>query len=304
MNEPRIWSLASVMIDQTIEVPHYPGRGSAVLATTCRYEVGGGFNLASAVARQGAACNYGGTYGVGRNSELALRAMAAEGIEVVLAPDERGDGGVCLIIVDPDGERTFIPVAGVESQRRLDQLTALPIVDEDWVSISGYDLNFPVSGESIHQWLQGDPAGRLFLDPGPVVADIPAERMRTVLDRIEVLSCNQREAQLLCGCDDTGANLVARVRAEVEMNPDAMVIVREGPRGCVATGGELGKRIVSVAAPQVRAVDTVGAGDTHCGVFLARMVQGADVEEALGEANAAAADSVTRRGPATAPRRG
>jgi sugar/nucleoside kinase (ribokinase family) len=51
----------------------------------------------------------------------------------------------------------------------------------------------------------------------------------------------------------------------------------------------------------VEAVDTNGAGDTHCGVFAAELLLGNNLETAALRANAAAAISVTRYGPATAP---
>jgi spermidine/putrescine transport system substrate-binding protein len=50
-------------------------------------------------------------------------------------------------------------------------------------------------------------------------------------------------------------------------------------------------------------VDSTGAGDTHTGVFIASLAQGLDPIAAMRRANAAAAISVTRRGPATAPDR-
>jgi sugar/nucleoside kinase (ribokinase family) len=50
-------------------------------------------------------------------------------------------------------------------------------------------------------------------------------------------------------------------------------------------------------------VDTNGAGDTHCGVLAAELLQGATLLDAAVRANAAAALSVTRPGPATAPGR-
>jgi sugar/nucleoside kinase (ribokinase family) len=51
----------------------------------------------------------------------------------------------------------------------------------------------------------------------------------------------------------------------------------------------------------VTPVDTNGAGDTHTGAFLAALASGAGPAEAARRANAAAAFSVTRRGPATGP---
>ena len=51
----------------------------------------------------------------------------------------------------------------------------------------------------------------------------------------------------------------------------------------------------------VDAIDTSGAGDTHTGTFIAALAHGSGAADAARTANAAAAMSVTRRGPATAP---
>jgi sugar/nucleoside kinase (ribokinase family) len=53
----------------------------------------------------------------------------------------------------------------------------------------------------------------------------------------------------------------------------------------------------------VTAVDTTGAGDAHAGVFLAALADGLPPAQAAARANAAAAWSTTRTGPATAPDR-
>lgn len=48
-------------------------------------------------------------------------------------------------------------------------------------------------------------------------------------------------------------------------------------------------------------MDTNGAGDAHCGVLAAALLDGADLRTAARRANVAAALAVTRPGPATAP---
>jgi sugar/nucleoside kinase (ribokinase family) len=59
--------------------------------------------------------------------------------------------------------------------------------------------------------------------------------------------------------------------------------------------------VVHVPGFPAVAEDTTGAGDTHTGVFIAALAAGADPATAARRANAAAAISVTRPGPATAP---
>jgi sugar/nucleoside kinase (ribokinase family) len=79
------------------------------------------------------------------------------------------------------------------------------------------------------------------------------------------------------------------------------VLVRTGPSGCLL-GGRSGPP-VHVPGFVVTAVDTTGAGDTHTGSFLAALAAGEPALAAARRANAAAALSVTRPGPATAPAR-
>jgi sugar/nucleoside kinase (ribokinase family) len=112
-----------------------------------------------------------------------------------------------------------------------------------------------------------------------------------------VLSCNAAEARALSGGDTSEA---AALRLAARLRTGAAVIVRDGPAGCALARGDEVRRIVGFP---VEAVDTNGAGDTHCGVLAAELLRGTALDAAAGRANAAAALSVQRAGPATAPTR-
>jgi sugar/nucleoside kinase (ribokinase family) len=288
-----VWSLGSILVDVTVEVPALPERGGDMLATAARTVAGGGFNVAAAVARQGVRCVYAAPHGTGRYGDLIRSALAAEGIAVAAGPRMGGDSGFCVVLVEPDGERTFVTAPGVEATATADELSALPPAPGDLVSVSGYDLVYPGSGPALAAWLATVAAGvRVVLDPGPLVMDIPR------LPDVDVLTLNQREARLLARLP--GASGPALLEA-VHDGP-RLTVLREGAAGCVATGGPLGAAVVSVPAPAVDAVDTTGAGDAHTGVLLAALARGLDVKAALVKATEAAAVAVTRVGPAEAPR--
>jgi len=323
-----VYSLGSILVDVTVDVPRLPERGGDVLATGTRTTPGGGFNLAVAVARQGVRCLYAAPHGTGRYGDLIRDALAAEGVLVTAKRRADGDSGFTVTLVEPDGERTFVTMPGVEAALESDDLAGLSPADRDIVSVSGYDLAYPGSGPVLAGWLDTLPDGvRVVLDPGPLIMEIPADRLSRVLGRIASLTLNQREARLLSGAGGaSGAGLLEAVRSRFRLlsaaetasrapavdaarrrpavgkgRPSALVVVREGPDGCVASGGPLGDRVVAVAAPAVHAVDTTGAGDAHTGVLLASLAAGHDVEAALGTATRAATISVTRVGPATTP---
>jgi ribokinase len=303
-----VWSLGSILVDLTVDVPALPERGGDRLATATRTTAGGGFNLVAAVARQGVPCRYAGPHGTGPYGDQVRAALAAEGVQLLTPARPGADTGFCITLVEPDGERTFVTMPGVEAGLDPADLAAVDPAPGDVVSLSGYDLAYPASGPVLSDWVDALPPGPLVaLDPGPLVLEIPAGRLARVLRRVGLLTMNQREARLLAGAATegadatTGVGLLAAGRRAAGLAEDAILVVREGGAGCVASGGPLGAQPVSVPAPAVTAVDTTGAGDTHTGVLLAALASGRDLVEALTLANRAAAISVTRIGPATAP---
>ena len=152
-----VWSLGSVLVDLTVDVPALPERGGDRLATSTRTEAGGGFNLAAAVARQGVPCRYAGPHGSGPYGDQVRAALRAEGVEVVSPQRSDGDTGFCITLVEPDGERTFITVPGVDADLRAADLEAVRPGSGDVVAVSGYDLAYRQSGPVLAEWLQSLP---------------------------------------------------------------------------------------------------------------------------------------------------
>jgi sugar/nucleoside kinase (ribokinase family) len=327
----RLLHLGNVVVDLVLNVPFLPERGADVLATASRASPGGGFNVLAAAARQGLPAVYAGAHGRGPFAELARAALAAEGIEVLLPPRPGPDTGVVVAIVDGTGERTFLTAPGAEATLAAADLAAVRPAPGDAIYLSGYSFLHPANRAALLDWLEGlgdaaapghpalpagsgasGPSGRpdrpavpgsseppgpagytVFFDPGPLADQIPAGALATVLRRADWLTCNAREAAFLSGEPDPLA--AARALA----GRQGGVVVRTGPGGCLVAHG--GGEPVPVPGFAVRAIDAHGAGDTHAGVLIAALASGAAPIEAARRANAAAALSVTRPGPATAP---
>ncbi|NVN50664.1 PfkB family carbohydrate kinase [Mycolicibacterium hippocampi] len=303
----RVISLASILVDLAVEVPRLPDRGGDVLAAGTHTDAAAGFNVVAAAARHGASCIYAGPHGTGPHGDRVRAALRAEGIPAAFPTRRDGDTGFCIVLVEPDGERTFITTPGAESIVHIADLDDLDVRTEDLIALSGYDLVYAGSGPVIAEWLthleRGTVGPRVLLDPGPLIADIPAEVWSRVLPRLDVLTLNQREARILADADDAHhTDLLAAVLSQPGMSGDLAVVLREGPHGCLATGGPLADSVVHIPAPQVgTVVDTTGAGDTHTGVLLACLARAETLTAALTAATEAASSSVTTSGPATAP---
>ena len=312
----RLLHLGNVVVDVVLTVPELPERGGDMLAAATEVTPGGGFNVIMAAARQGLPVGYAGGYGTGPFAALALAALRQAGVEVLQPPKRDADTGFVVALVDDGGERTFVTSRGAEAMLTAGDLAGVRAGPRDAVYLSGYGLAHPSNRPALLGWL--DRLGQdnvVFFDPGPLGDSVPADALDRVLRRAGWLTCNGREAARLTGTDDPVAAaeaLASRWAAPSQRSPAPTrgasaeaprgqrgVLVRIGPDGCLLA--RPGAPPVRVPGFPVDAVDTNGAGDTHTGTFIAALAAGADALAAARTANAAAALSVTRPGPATAP---
>jgi sugar/nucleoside kinase (ribokinase family) len=293
----RVVLVGSVVVDVLLYVDRLPDRGGDLLARQVVAGAGGGFNVLVVAVRLGMEAAYGGRTGTGVFGTRARRALKQAGIAALLPPDQRADTGMAVGLVEPDGERTFVTAPGTESRLTPRDLRALPLRPGDAVYVSGYDLVYPVSGQSLQAWLPGLAEDLLVaIDPGPLVADVPAQRLERVLGRTDLLSLSAREAATLSGLRDPAA---AAARLLGRLSSGALVVVRTGARGCwlAAAGAEP----LHVPGRPARVVDTTGASDAHVAAFLARLSLGEGPARAAWVANVAASLAVQRAGSATGP---
>ena len=321
----RLLLLGSVVIDIVLDVPALPVRGGDVLATGTDLTPGGGFNVLAAAARQGLRAAYAGSLGSGPFAMLARAALDREHIEVLQRPKPGTDTGFVVAMVDAAGERTFVTSPGAEATMTGDDLSGVQAGPGDAVYLSGYGLVHPSNRAALLDWLvRLSATTAVFADPGPLVHLIPPPVIDTVMARAAWWTCNAAEAERLAGHADpaaaasalasraarlavdshTAGQGAARIRAGQRGRPGGQagqrgVLVRTGPAGCWLC--QAGADPVHVPGFRVGVVDTNGAGDAHAGAFIAALAGGAAEVDAARTANAAAALSVTRRGPATAP---
>jgi sugar/nucleoside kinase (ribokinase family) len=320
----RLLHLGNVVVDVVLNVTGIPSRGGDVLASSTEVAAGGGFNVMAAAVAQGLAVGYAGGYGSGPFAALALTALTDARIEVLLPPKPGRDTGFVVTIVDAGGERTFLTSRGAEATLTAQDLRGVRARPRDAVYLSGYGLVHPSNARAIVDWLGrlGEP-NVVFLDPGPLVGDVPGDVLDPVLRRTDWLTCNAREAAWLTGQADPVAAARALATGALDGGPRhgaaggprpgvagggpaafrgrGGVVVRTGPAGCLLALAGGGPAPLQVPGFRVPVVDTNGAGDIHTGTFIAVLARGADAREAARTANAAAAISVTRRGPAAAP---
>ncbi|MEV1329227.1 PfkB family carbohydrate kinase [Micromonospora costi] len=292
---PRLVHTGNVVIDVVMYLPHLPQVGGDVLASGSRITAGGGLNVMVSAARQGLPVAYAGMHGTGPFANLAREQLAQAGVDLVQPALPDVDTGFSVALIDPTGERTFATSVGAEARLGPEDLARVDLRPGDVVCVSGYSLAYPSNGPALAAWLPTvPPEVTVVVDPGPLVAEIPASVLGAARERADWWSCNEREARILTDHADpaaAAASLAARTGR-------AGVVVRTGPQGAVLATAD---QCLHVPAFPVTVVDTNGAGDAHVGAFVAALVAGLDPVRAVRRANAAAALAVTRHGPATAP---
>ena len=291
----RVIHTAQALVDVVVEVDALPRRGGNAVARSYARYAGGAVNILVAAARSGADAVLAGAVGEGPNGDLVRSALAAEGVQVSSPVVAGLDTGICVVMVEPSAERTFVTTQGAERRISVASLGTSRPGGGDLVCVSGFSL-VGRTRDPLLEWLDDlDDHVVVVLDPGAAFGDLAAALQQRVLDRTSVWTSNAEEAQQLTGCADP-ADSVAAVAERLA--GDAVTVVRDGAKGCHL---RVDGRTEALPGYPQDAVDTNGAGDTHTGVLVAEVSRGTDWVTAARRANAAGAIKVTRRGPATAP---
>lgn len=298
MRQSWLLQLSGVVADLIYSVQQVPEAGEEAIVKDFSILPGGGFNAMVAASRSNMPVCYGGSVGAGPFAEVVIRGLNSEGIPFLQSQDLSRDQGCCSVLVDTQGERTFISSDGAEGHVTAETLAQIPFHNYDWTLLSGYTLHYKGARGALRGWLEGDaPVEKLVFDPSPVIAALKKDDVSAALSRAHWVSANVREAAVLTGLSDPKAAAEALAADRPE---GGGAIVRNGRSGCIVATG---KHCETIPALPVNPVDTNGAGDAHIGSFIAELARTRDPLHSARYANAAAGLSTTVRGPATAPLR-
>jgi sugar/nucleoside kinase (ribokinase family) len=298
----RVIHTGQALVDVVVEVPGLPPRGQNVMASSATDYAGGAVTVLVAAARFGADCVHAGAHGTGPHGDLVREALDRDGIAVSAPPVPGLDTGICVVMVEPSAERTFVTTLGAERHISVESLATSRPGPGDLVCVTGFSLALDSTRDPLLAWLPDlHPEVVVVLDPGAAFADLPADVRTAMLAVTDVWSSNAEEAEgLLRAVGHELPDDLTELTTAVAplLRGDAVAIVRDGPEGCAVRVAE---ETTYVAGFPQKPVDTNGAGDTHTGALLAEVAAGTPWVEGCRRANAAAAIKVTRRGPESAP---
>lgn len=280
--------LGGINQDVVLSVADLPRRGETIAATGLAHGAGGkGLNQAIAAARQGGAVRMLGAVGDDAPGRMLRDVMTREGIDtrsVAVLGDH--PTGQAMIALSQGGDNTIIVNAGANAAYGAAAVTKADI------DARVYLTQFEAAPDAIAALFSSSQAERgiRILNAAPAL-----ETGRQLLALADILILNETELQVfakLPAVPEEEADILHAARALIS-RANQQVIVTLGAKGCLCVGADTE---IMIAGVRMTAIDTIGAGDCFCGVLAAALDAGADLEDAVRRANAAAALSVTRQG--------
>ena len=289
---PRVVVVGSVNMDLVFRTPRMPAPGETITGDGFQQVPGGkGANQAVAAARQGASVRFVGSIGNDSFGLMALKSLGREGIATTyLTTDLSAASGVAGIFVDHRGENSIVLAPGanaVLSEAHVEAATAA-IVGADYLICQ---LESPIASVARAIAIAREHGVRVVFNPAPA-APLPDG----LLASVDYLVLNETEATQL-----SGLAVLDRASAAAA----AAVLLARGAGAVLLTMGASGVVVVTagherfVPAVKVKAVDTTAAGDTFVGALTVAIGRGLGLDDAVTEAQHAAALTVTRMGAQT-----
>lgn len=277
--------LGSVNRDLVVHAPRLPLPGETLRGRRFASSLGGkGANQAVAAARLGARVGLAARIGRLEQGDALMRQLQAEGVDLrhVVQPADEAPGVALIVVGEQDGENQIVTVAGSNGCLPLQQVEAIELDGLRWL-VAQQELPLESLGRA---FVRARQAGvRTVLNAAPFRSGGEA-----LLPLCDLLVVNEIEAAALLQREV--AEPAARADALRRLGP-AAVLLSLGAQGAVWADAD-GCR--QRPARRVRAVDTVGAGDTLVGALVAALAEGQGVDSALAFAQAAAAIAVSRPG--------
>jgi ribokinase len=278
--------LGSINLDFTARVERLPQPGETVTGSAFSTAPGGkGANQALAAARAGADVRMVGAVGSDDFAAQALSLLRAGGVDLQRVRVASGPTGVALILVDDNGENAIAVVPGANG--------TVAAADSDGLQFTAGDvllLQLEIPVPAMHATaVRAQAAGaRVLLNFAPFRADALG-----LMPHATHLIVNESECKLVAEAVGVAGASIGERASLLARRHDLTVIVTLGKEGVLAVADG---SIQSVTALAVKAVDTVGAGDTFCGYLAAGLAEAMPLGEALVLASTAAGLACTKPG--------
>ena len=282
-----------LLIDRYYVLKKFPVRGQDAVITDSFERVGGcTFNAAATIKNLGGDPLILSPVCADERGEWIKSTLHRRGFKDTLLYPMDGTTEYCVVLLDSEGERTFLTYSGSQFLLTDDMMQAALQARPAYTHLSGYSLiEYENAGRIITLLEKLKAVGsRIFFDPSPLCREINPDVLRNVLTLADVFCPNKIELQAI----EEYLNLEEDLTAPASLVGGRLVVVKDGVRGATAfsTEGSL-----FVPSFPMESVDGTGAGDSFAGGLLFALSKNYDLKSALQLASACGALTARVLGP-------
>lgn len=285
---PLICTVGDLVTDVVVHLDRDPQRGTDTPARVEHVRGGSAANVAIAAVASGGSARFVGQVGDDDRGQLLIAELERLGVEPLVT--RHGSTGTIVVLVDQDGERSFLTDRGASVHLASAPTTALD--DVDILHIPAYSFMFGGLADTSHQ-LIGEAVDRgvpisISTSSVAALAEFGRDRFMALVKNIrpELVIANRDEARYLLQGHPWFTDAAATV-----------ITAGDRPARVVRPDG----RDVRVAPAELSARDTTGAGDAFTGAFLVAYASSEDDEAALEAGHAMARRTLDVTGAGLVP---
>lgn len=280
--------LGSINLDVIVDVDKYPKYGDTVFSNSVKMLPGGkGSNQAVAVAKQGKKLLFLGAVGNDSAGKQMLDNLKDKGVDTehLQVTNESGTG-TFVAFVDQHGENTMAGSLGANA--KLDKEYIVNSLED--IEAKVLLLQMETSQESILAAMKTAKEKGMFVILDPAPAD---GFFMEALKYADLVTPNQQETERLTGIKVINQDTALEAAKAIEGLGVKNSIIKMGSNGNLVY--QSGK-VDFVPSLKVKAVNTIGAGDTFAGALASAYIETQDLVEAVKYGNVAAGIKVSREG--------
>ena len=204
----------------------------------------------------------------------------------------KGMTGTCLVLTTPDAERTMNTCLSISSNFSIKNINLDDLKYAKYLYIEGYLVTSEIAMDAINECIQF--AIRNDVKIALTFSDLSMvkyfkENFKSILKRkVDILFCNEDEAKTFSGFDSVNKSI------DYLKNFTSNLVITQGDKGSLIINED---EIIKIDPHNVKAIDTVGAGDAFAGSFLYGITNGYSQKKSGDLASLLSSKVVSKIGP-------
>ena len=285
----KVLNFGSLNIDYVYSLDHFVQKGETISSDALHIFPGGkGLNQSVALGRAGVTVSHAGA--VGKDGDFLLELLKESCVNIKYIQVLEGvQTGTAIIQNDKSGDNCIILYSGANHQITKEQIAN---TISDFEKGDFLVLQNEINGMESIMRVAEEKGLKIVLNPSPMNEKI----LELPLQYVDYFVLNEVEAAQILGLENISEKDGEKfVRELHDAYPRAKIVLTLGAEGSIYFDGE---KLYRQRAYKTEVVDTTAAGDTFSGFFIAGILRGDTVEQAMDTAARAAGIAISRPGAA------